>query len=275
MKTKHKIALATIAYRTIGTFRKIAGAGDEVTVTRRGIRYHLDLSEGIDLAIYLQGQFEPDTALACSRYIKPGETVLDIGANIGAHTLSLAKLLGETGRVLAFEPTNYAFAKLTRNLALNPDLARRIETFQCFLGPSHEAELPKAIYASWPLKGGAQLHAEHLGQPMTTEGAQVRSLDTLLSECGISRVDFVKLDVDGHEAGVLAGAQKMLQRDRPTILMEFAPYLLAEHGVNPRKVYSQLTAYGYRFYGLMDDSGRPQSLDDLFVSVGSPNIEKP
>lgn len=58
MKTVHKIALAKAAYRALHAVRKIAGLADETIVFRRGIRYALDLSQGIDLAIYLQGQFE-------------------------------------------------------------------------------------------------------------------------------------------------------------------------------------------------------------------------
>src|SRR5262249_60158378 len=97
MKPQHQSALAKAAYRTIIAVRRFAGRYDDVTVTRRGIRYRLDLAEGIALAICLQGQFEPTTALACSRYVRPGQTILDIGANIGAHTLNLARLAGDGG----------------------------------------------------------------------------------------------------------------------------------------------------------------------------------
>ncbi len=269
MKTKHKIAPARIAYRTISACRRVVGAGDDVTVTRRGVRYRLDLCEGIDLAIYLQGQFEPATALACSRHIKPGQTVLDIGANVGAHTFNLARLVGESGRVLAFEPTAYAFGKLKRNLALNPDLARRVALFQYFLGPADDANLPGAIYASWPLKGGERLHAGHLGQQMTTSGARMRSLDSFLSECGVSKVDFVKLDVDGHETDVLAGAREMLRRDRPTLILEFAPYVLAEHGISPQNLFAQLLSVGYSLYRETDDSILPKAPDELTKTVAN------
>jgi FkbM family methyltransferase len=267
MKTKHKIALAKAAYQTINACRRIVGGGDDVIVTRRGIRYHLDLSEGIDLAIYLQGQFEPATALACSRYVRPGQIVLDIGANVGAHTLSLARLVGYRGRVLAFEPTAYAYGKLKQNLALNPELARRVEPFQCFLGPTDDAGLPDATYSSWPLKGGERLHSGHLGQPMSTEGARMLSLDGVLAESAVAKVDFIKLDVDGHENGVLAGARETLRRDRPILLMEFAPYVLTEQGVSPLDLLAQLVPLGYRFHRETDDSLLTESPDELVKSV--------
>ena len=116
MKTTHKIALARFAYRTIGFARGLMGLGDHVQVTRDGLRYDLDLSQAIDFTIFLLGRFEASTVAALRRYVKPGATVLDIGANIGSHTLQLARLVGPSGRVLSFEPTDFAFGKLRKNL---------------------------------------------------------------------------------------------------------------------------------------------------------------
>ena len=77
----------------------------------------------IDFAIYLGGMFERNTALALRKLVRPSSLVLDIGANIGAHTLRLANLVGSSGRVFAFEPTDFAYSKLQANLDLNPALA--------------------------------------------------------------------------------------------------------------------------------------------------------
>ena len=85
---------------------------------RGGLRWMLDLDEGIDFSIFLLGSFEPDAVRCFEKRIKPGDVVLDICANIGAHTLRLARLVGSSGRVLAFEPTIYAYAKLRSNLEL-------------------------------------------------------------------------------------------------------------------------------------------------------------
>jgi hypothetical protein len=92
--------------------------GRVVQVEINGIHSELDLGETIDLALYL-GLFEPDVALAIEAHCRPGMTVLDIGANIGAHALRLASLVGDSGHLFAFEPTTYAFRKLIRNFSLN------------------------------------------------------------------------------------------------------------------------------------------------------------
>jgi Protein-L-isoaspartate(D-aspartate) O-methyltransferase (PCMT) len=105
LKTINKFALVRLAYRTLKSARGLVGLGDRCEVTRDGLRCDLDLSQAIDLTIFVLGRFEPSTVAAFRRYVKPGATVLDIGANIGVHTLQLARLVGPQGRVLSFEPT--------------------------------------------------------------------------------------------------------------------------------------------------------------------------
>jgi len=133
LKTSHKIAVAKVLYRTIKTARRAVGRPDKIVTTRRRLRYELDLSEGFDLAVYLFGAFEPATSAALARHVTPGMIVLDVGANIGSHTLHLANLVGVAGRVCAFEPTAFAYTKFVRNLSLNPLLEPRVIAQQCFL----------------------------------------------------------------------------------------------------------------------------------------------
>ncbi len=268
MKTAHKIALAKLAYHVVKLGRSALGKSDRAVVARRGVRYDLDLAEGIDLAIFLQGQFEPDTAAACARHIRPGDLVLDIGANIGAHTLQLAKAAGPSGRVFAFEPTRYAYEKLQRNLALNPDIAGRVTARQCFLAAVDGAPTAGEIYSSWPLAGGEALHAKHLGQAMTTQGAETRSLDSILADAGDPPVALVKLDVDGFECDILAGASALLQKRRPVFVMELAPYVLAERGASLERLLAYFLPNGYRFYRERDEAALPYSAAELAKLIG-------
>src|SRR6187399_2260536 len=125
------------------------GLGSEVRVNRGGIDWRLNLEEGIDLAIYLFGAFERGTQRVFRRSIRRGDVVLDIGANIGAHTLRLAEAVGPTGKVLAVEPTAYAFARLTQLLGDNPALARVVIAKQMLLSSPERQALPAAIYSRW------------------------------------------------------------------------------------------------------------------------------
>lgn len=245
MKTRHKIALARTAYWGLIAARRSVGKGHSACVRRSGLNWSLDLREGIDLAIYLQGKFEPTTVAAYRRLIEPGQTVLDIGANIGAHTLHLAEAVGSRGRVLAFEPTRYAFCKLKCNVEANPALANQIAAEQIMLGVSDDGPLGPETYSSWPLTSRGNRHPLHRGALETTDGAAVRSLDSYVLQAGIPQVHLIKIDVDGAECEVLSGAQDVLRAHRPTIVMEFAPYLLAERGASVSQLFELLTGYEY------------------------------
>jgi FkbM family methyltransferase len=226
--------------------RRLIGRGPQAVFTRRGLRWKLDLNEGIDFSIYLLGAFEPSTVSAYQRLVKPGDTVLDIGANVGAHTLHLAEAVGATGTVIAFEPTAFAFAKLQANIALNPTLALRTAAGQIMLLDRADAP-PTEIYSSWPLGNANGLHELHGGQLKSTQGARGVMLDQVVADMNLARVDFIKLDVDGFECQVLRGAAETLKRFHPVILMEIAPHVLKEQGESLESLVVLLTSHGYRF----------------------------
>lgn len=204
--------------------RCLAGRGSEVTARRSGIFWHLDLKEGIDFSIWLLGGFEPRTVKQYQALVSPGATVIDVGANIGAHTLPFAKLVGPGGRVLAFEPTLWAFEKLQRNLQLNPELSARVQPLQAMLVADRGDNLEQNIYSSWPLDAQDGLHEQHRGRLMTTAGARTMTLDDAVAGFSLRRIDFIKIDVDGHEHAVLRGALETLKAYKPRILMELAVY---------------------------------------------------
>ncbi|MBE0621680.1 MAG: FkbM family methyltransferase [Burkholderiales bacterium] len=245
LSTAQKIALAKVLHYGVMFFRRTAGRNAEAEVTRAGLRWHLDLNEGIDFSIYALGSFEPATVKLYDTLIRPGDIVLDVGANIGAHTLPLARLVGARGRVIAFEPTAFAIRKLAANLVLNPELSARVTTLQMMLVAEAEAPLPPAVFSSWPLISSENLHEKHRGRLMDTAGAVSATLDQAVEELSLNRVDFVKLDVDGHEFEVLCGATEAIGRHKPRILLELAPYVYAD---NPRvfdEMLGKLWGMGY------------------------------
>jgi FkbM family methyltransferase len=271
MKTTHKIAVARAIHHAIHAGRLLFGQSDRTVVVRNGISYDLDLAQGIDFAIFLGNIYERQTKAALRKLVSPGSLVLDIGANIGAHTLHLAQLVGPVGRVMAFEPTDFAFRKLSRNLELNPALAARVNAYHCFLTASDGARVPEAIYSSWPLAKQPGLHAKHLGREMQTEQAQSRSLDSMLNEHGDRKVQLVKLDVDGFECDVLAGATAMLREVRPVFVMELAPYVLEERGASLDQLLSYFLPNGYVFYDEQTQKPLPASARELqrMIAIGA------
>lgn len=245
LTTKTKVALASLAYRLVAAARAVTGKNNCATVRRRGLMWSLDLSEGIDFSIYLLGAFERSTVTTLERLVKPGDVVFDIGANIGAHTLGLARSVGAAGRVFAFEPTDFAFDKLTRNLALNPELQARTHPRQILLGAASGEDAPKEMFASWPLEKNASVHPKHRGRLVTARNATVDTLDLVVAREGIDRVDVIKIDVDGHELPVLRGGLGVLARFRPVLVMEMSPYVHAEENNSFAALVALLRDAGY------------------------------
>ncbi len=254
---KQKIFIARMINRALRLVRRDMHAA----VRRRGLNWALDLNEGIDLSIYLLGAYEPRTLAAYTPLIHPGAVVFDIGANIGAHTLHFAQLAGPQGRVFAFEPTDFACAKLRANLALNPALARSISVHQLFLVAHSTDALPASLPSSWPIaRRQEDLDPRHLGRPKALVAATAMTADDFCSAHGITRIDFVKLDVDGHEYSVLQGFRSSLARFRPSILIELAPFIY--EGTNAREFDSMialLAGLGYHFTDA--NTGRALSSD--------------
>ena len=88
-------------------------------IRRNGINYEVDITESVDRAIFLRG-WEPKTISILHQLIESGDTVIEVGANIGAHSLIISKIIGNDGRLISIEPTSYAFNKLQKNFNLNP-----------------------------------------------------------------------------------------------------------------------------------------------------------
>jgi FkbM family methyltransferase len=259
LATKQKVSLAGLAQKLTANLRSTLGKGDKADVRRRGLRWELDLSEGIDFSIYLLGAFELRTAKTLARLIRHGDVVLDIGANIGAHTLGIAKSVGPNGKVFAIEPSDFAFTKLLRNLSLNPELETRVHANQLFLSDGAIKSPPREIYASWPLQSDASVHPKHRGRLVSTADAKIETLDSFARRHQITRLDLIKIDVDGQEVPVLRGGLATLCRFHPILVMELAPYLHEESNNHFTELVELLKTSGYSLKNA--DNGKPVPLD--------------
>ena len=233
---------------------------------RRGVKWDLDLDEGIDLCIYLFGAYEGNILRAYQTLLKPGDVVFDIGANIGSHTLHMAKVVGPSGFVHAFEPTDYAIDKLRLNLALNPDLQSRISAHQLFLTNGEGSILPETVCSSWPVDRWtadvvrAGLDEQHLGRGKELRGAAATTADQFCTANGLQRLDLVKLDVDGNEDAVLSGFRNTLTRFRPKIIIELAPFVHSTGATDSFDSFVNfLACLGYDFFDANTRNAIPSS----------------
>lgn len=258
LNTRQKVSIAKVLGATIRFGRKLAGLPPVAATCRHGVHWSLDLREGIDLALFL-GVYEPEVYRAWNTLVGPGDVVIDVGANIGAHTLPLARLVGDAGKVYAFEPTSFALAKLQGNMECNAELRPRIVWEQAMLAESGNRQLPAAMFSSWPLSGDKPVHQRQCGHLEDTRGARVTSLDDFARENDLQKVDLIKLDVDGGEVMVLEGARDVIRRFHPMLVLELAPYIFEENESEFESLLELLRSHGYRIERL--DNGRPASLD--------------
>lgn len=239
--------MARLASKIICFCRKIAGLPLQGIFRRKNINFELNFNEGIDLAIFLFGSFEPDVVDYYSRVLCSGSVAIDVGANIGAHTLRMAELCGNSGMVIGVEPTGWAFNKLKRNMALNPPLRSRIRAVQAFLGQASNRIVPLEVCSSWPMNVNPNSkEARSEGRSHSTAGAISTTLDELVYQIKIPKLNLLKLDVDGHEIDVLLGASKALRRFKPAIVIELAPYVFKDGHLSVIKILQQLHDIGYK-----------------------------
>lgn len=268
LPTRTKLRIARLLHRIIVGGRALVGLPPTVRARRNGSLWALDLDEGIDLAIYL-GLYQRMPEQVLRSELKAGACAIDIGANIGAFTLPLARALGPGGQVVAIEPTSYAYGKLRQNLALNGIAPDRVLAVQYALNDGASGGDADRFYSRWPLnQTGDDFHAQHGGMYEAAGAARFIALDALLSDLRgdgrlRGRIAFAKLDVDGHELDVLRGAQKFLAEDRPVILMEVAPHIQDEMPGRFEELVAMLHRFGYRFECDSDGKPVPDSAEEL------------
>ena len=234
---------------------RMPGGGRSVVKEVDGVVYELDLREVIDSSLYYSGTFEIDTEQAISSRLRPGMTAIDIGANVGYHTFRMARGVGPGGTVLALEPMSHARHRLERNLELN-DFAN-IRVLPIAVSDANVDAAEVSFVNSYRLDGRATT---------TTETVRVATLDSLVEEAGLSRVDFIKLDVDGYEGKVLRGATRVLDAWSPTIVFEISPGAMAAVGDDAMDLVADLQRRGYR---LLTETGEPLAdIDALLARVG-------
>jgi FkbM family methyltransferase len=176
--------------------------------------------------------------------------VLDVGANIGYFTLICAQAVGDEGHVWAFEPVRSYRESLDRHLATNR-LADRVTVV-----PVGLSDAPGDQSIACDLVSAA-LHyvPSDLGGVPHFESIELQRLDDIAARLPIGRVDFIKVDIDGHEPAFLRGARETINRWHPLMVMEFAQSSLHIAGSDVRALAGELRALGYLL--CHEATGRP------------------
>jgi FkbM family methyltransferase len=173
------------------------------------------------------------------RLVRRDWVVVDVGANIGWYTLMAAKAMRGTGAVHAFEPASEEFSRFERNLTLNKfaNVTAHQQAMSDSAGEAYLTELRDY--------GMTRLATSHddLRRPVT-----VTTLDVFAETEGLTRLDFVKVDIEGAEMLFLRGGRSSLARFHPILMMELHERNLGAFGCSPAQLLRQLTECGYRVF---------------------------
>lgn len=202
---------------------KPSKVGTHILKIEHGFSMKIDPSKdsGVELALYETGTYEPGTLHIFQNFLQAGDCFIDIGANIGLMSIFASKLVGKTGKVIAFEAHPETYKWLQFNIDLNK--ATNIQANGFALGKRNGNAL---IYDNWDInRGGASLvvkSAESESYPV-----EIKVLDDLLDENTIPKL--IKIDVEGFELPVLQGAEKTIRAHQPILVVEYSPNRANHH----------------------------------------------
>jgi FkbM family methyltransferase len=212
----------------------------------------------VSRVIARDGIWEPLETKVFRSHVGPGDVVVDVGANLGYYTLLAARLVGAEGHVYAFEPDPESFALLERNVELNG--YENVTAVPLALGKA-PGKLP--LYLNAKNRGDHRVY-DPTGERRSVE-VDVVTLDAYREDHGVERVDFLKIDTQGAECLILAGAEKTLAQAGLTIVLEFTPHFLAAMDQDPRTCFQPLVSPRFRLHDIDEWKAelRPTDLDAL------------
>lgn len=237
-----------------------------VTRMREGFRMSLNLAAVVERKMHYSGLYEPWLTFAFKRIIRPGDTVIDAGANIGYFSLLAAKCVGKTGAVHAFEPIPDTFARLSENVALNTYSNITLNRIAL-------AEQPGELEFEVPQEAGTNLSLDRLATSVITgQGKRLRvqasTLDEHVARNGIGSIKFAKFDIEGGEVSAVKGMQAVLSaRQIAYLICEVNVPLLEQQGLPPSALRDAFATHGYEAYYFDRLGGRRRPVYVNFIPV--------
>jgi FkbM family methyltransferase len=219
--------------------------GREVKVN--GYTLLLDKRDSLNLSIFKT--FEPFETNFFKNHIKPGDVVLDIGANIGYYSILFSRLVGDSGKVFAFEPDKENFSILTRNIASNKATNLVAEAAAVAAEPGS-----LKLYHSSD-KGDQRIYDPGDGRMFYTVPAM--TMDNYFQSKPTGQVQWIKMDIQGAEGYALEGMQNLIRQNKHvSIVCEFWPYGLEKSGYGVDKFFHLIETMMMSFQELNEADGQ-------------------
>lgn len=184
--------------------------------------FKINTSSFLEWSLFFYGGYEFFISKLFEQFVYAGATVVDVGANIGIHSLKLGKLTGPSGTVYAFEPHPIIFQKLHQNITLNQMFC--IKPVQLGLASKsgefilHGFDENSSNQGTSFLTESSGVHENKSGQ---TYQVNVVTLDDFVESKQLDRVDLIKIDAEGFDLDVLMGSRKVITQFKPVIIFEY------------------------------------------------------
>jgi len=237
------------------------------------IRWH----DGIRLYAYpkvetcqslsVTGYYEPNMLIFLKEVLASDMTFIDIGANMGLYSIFASKIVGEGGKVLAFEPSKRECSRFKENLRLN----NMKNIFLSEIALSDKKVDRELLIADEEHSGHNTLGSFIYPETNLRETVKIKTdtLDALIKKKKLSSVNVIKIDTEGHEYSVLNGALETLQRFKPTLLVEIEEKSLQVQGSSKVQIADLLSSLGYKIYCLDPLTGEQVALDQIYFDSGN------
>jgi FkbM family methyltransferase len=212
------------------------------TSCRHGLFYVLKSDTVLGRSMTMYGEWaEPEVAMLTS-YLRPSDNVIDVGANIGTHTIPFARAVGQSGAVFSFEPQPMLYDLLAANVAQNEIDNIRLFCFGCGASASI-AQLPDLDYAKSANYGAVELRPRRYDKDGNAVACEkVVNVVPLDERVHVERVRLIKIDTEGMEIDVLCGAAALIERCQPVLYVE------NEQPASSPALLLHLKAWGYTLY---------------------------
>ncbi|WP_425543953.1 FkbM family methyltransferase [Streptomyces crystallinus] len=221
-----------------------------VVPTRFGASFAVDTTDLIQRYLYMFGIWEPHLTRWLERRLRPGDTFIDVGSNIGYYSVLASRLVGETGRVVAIEASPTFHAQVLRHARINGcDNIRAVNS-----AVSDRSRMLTFILAS-SRNMGATSTVPYDGPAESTFEIEARPLPEILDPAEIANARVIKIDVEGAEGSVVRGLAPLLDRLRPDaeITVEVTPHRMKQLGDDVTELLTTMREHGFHTYRLTND----------------------
>jgi len=226
-----RTALRALMHYVYRVFKSNNVNSNESMITINGCKmFMIPNDPGISTELSIFKSHEPINTQIISRLLKKGMTCLDIGGNIGYYVLLERQLVGDEGRIIAFEPSPQNYSYLKKNIQLQN--VKNISAYNFACGDKDG----NATFFINKKSNGCKVIAEGVIPPDSSLGTlsevPIRILDPFIEELKLDHVDFIRMDAEGYELHIFKGLKKTLEKFRPIISIELHKRQLGIDGTN-------------------------------------------